>query len=126
MKTFIKSKLREEIDAMQATTQDGSINTIIDGERNIGFIVEPNKYVRDIIKQYHLKVIRVPSHPNNTYIIYKPESETEANELLAIAEKYGGYLSVHATKKDSFRIGQLLGYKESDIYDYINRTGNYK
>jgi len=127
MKSFIKQRLRETINASDAHTDVGSIQTIIDGRRNIAFISLPNSELMDIIKKNDLGVIKVEQNDYETYIIYRKGAENEAKELLNIANKYGGYLSYEAEDDEIRRIGQLLNYKSSDVEEYIimnNRNKN--
>jgi hypothetical protein len=120
--------LKEEIAASEATTNKGALQTIIDNKRNLGFFVlggsqytpAEAKDFWNSISKYSLKSLRVPSHPHNAYIIYRPGSEKEASELKSIAEKYEGYLSYRATKEDTRRIGELLGYKKEDVDKYVD------
>jgi replicative superfamily II helicase len=119
LKQILKEELSEEIRASEAYSDYNSIKTIIDGKRDVAFI-ESSAYIYLISKFYGLKIIKVPNSRN--YIVYRKESEDKAKELLNIANKYGGYLSYTATEDESRRIGQLLGYNESDIQDYIEHN----
>ena len=118
--------INEDISRDEASSNIGSIKTIADGKRNIGFISWMDDEIEELLKKNNIKSIKVPSNPYGAYIIYKPGAEAQANELLAIAEKYNGFLSVKATKKDSIRIGQLLGYKQSDIDAYVQKNYGQK
>jgi len=117
--------LKEEISAEEAYEDKGSIKTVLDGKRKLGFMVLdgmdfPEKNFWDIVKKFDLGTIKVPSNPHRAYVFYVKGAENEANELKDIAEKYNGYLSYKATDEDARRIGQLLGYKAEDIETYIN------
>ena len=96
-----------------------AIQTIVDGRRNVAFIHTPTEEELELIGRNSLGSIKVPKNPHDAWIIYSPHAEKEARELLGIAVKYNGFLSDKATDEDSRRIGQLLGYKESDIDSYI-------
>ena len=117
----------EEINASDATNDESSIQTVIDGKRNLGFITPkvsssvPYDKFLDIVKKHDLGVLEVPSNDYGAFIFYNKKAKKEAEELRDIAEKYGGYLAWDASEKDSRRIGQLLGYKQQDIDDYINK-----
>lgn len=102
--------------------------TIINGERNIGTVTYvganteqnggmDNNGITKLIGEAGLHGMKIKSNPNNMWIIYRPGHENEANELNTLAEKYGGYFSVHATKADSIRIGQLLGYNQENLWN---------
>lgn len=127
MKSFIKYKLREAISASEAHRDENAIQTVIDGKRDVGFITLIGTTLgRDnfwaLVKKYNLKTLKVPSNDYDAYIYYNERGEAHAKELWTIAEKYGGYLAYNATIEDTRRIGQLLGYNEADIEDFIRRT----
>jgi 8-oxo-dGTP pyrophosphatase MutT (NUDIX family) len=116
--------IHEQISASEAHRDEGAIQTVIDNKRDLGFItikhatVTP-EYFWGVIKKHNLKVIPVKGNPSEAYIYYRPEAEEKAIELAEIANKYGGYLSYKATKEETRRIGELLGYRQEDINDYI-------
>ena len=128
---MIKLKtILETIKAEEAYHDISAMQTVIDGKRDLGWItvkassdLEPKEFW-DIIKRENLKTLKVPSNPFEAYIYFKPGAERKAKELLDIAEKYEGYLAWNATEQDSRRIGELLGYRKSDIDAYINK--NYR
>lgn len=129
MKDFIKKRLKEAISASDAYSNKNAIQTVIDGKRDLGFITLigsdiPESTFWSLIKNNGLKTISIPSNKYKGYIYFRNGSEDKARELMDIAEKYGGYLAHNATPEDTRRIGQLLGYHESDIDDYINKTSN--
>ena len=125
---ILRQILTKEIDAEEAVTELGAIQTVIDGKRDVGAVAFANMpkntavYINDLIDEYRLKRIKVPSNPYELYIIFRSGAESQAQELLGLAEKYNGYFSSKATEEDSRRIGQLLGYKQSDIDSYIERN----
>lgn len=124
------SILKEVISASEAYSDLDAVQTIVDGKRGVAFIAwktMPDRYVepvRKLIEDNGLKTMYVQGNEYDAYIVYAQGHEKDANELKDIAEKYGGYLAYNASEEDSRRIGQLLGYKESDIEDYIahNKT----
>jgi len=118
----IRRILREEISAKEAYSTYGSIKTIIDGKRDVAFIELNNIVNRLLISLKSLKKIKVPSSIESNYIVYREGSEKEAQELYDIAMKYDGSLSYIASEEDSRRIGQILGYKQDDIEDYIKHN----
>jgi hypothetical protein len=75
-----------------------------------------------LINKNDLHYIDVPKNPYPTYIVFTKEGQKDAFELLSIANKYGGYLSPKATKDETIRIGQLLGYKNEDIQNFIKKV----
>lgn len=126
MKNLIKKLLRESINeiisASDAYNCYDSIMTIVNNRRNVGFVVMLRPDEIKLIKDNGIHAMKVPSNPNNAYIIYNDNGKQDALELLDIAEKYDGYLAHNATEAESRRIGQLLGYKESDIDEYIEHV----
>jgi len=122
--------LTEVIRNSEVRTDMDSIMSVAEGKRGVGFItLYPDSRMSHIaekmIEDNDLRMVRCPSKPINV-VIFSPSFRKDAMELVSIAEKYNGYLSVNATEEDSRRIGQLLSYHEDDINDYINRTGEYK
>lgn len=117
--------LNESIKSSEANNLKKAIQTLIDNKRNVAFITQPTNDIANLIGYYGLKSLKVPGNNYDAWIIYREGSEAQAKELLGLANKYGGYLSVKASDEDTIRIGQLLGYDESDINDYINRTGDH-
>ena len=119
--------IHEQISASEAHRDEGAIQTVINNQRDLGFIalksatVTPD-YFWGMVGKYNLKLIPIKQNPNEAYIYYRPEAEEKAIELAKIANKYGGYFAYDATKEDSIRIGQLLGYRQEDINDYIRKN----
>jgi len=124
--------LKEVISASEAYNDLNAVQTVVDGKRGVAFVAwktMPDKYVepvKSLIKDNHLKSMYVKGNKYDAYVIYAPGFEKDATELKNIAEKYGGYLHYDASEEDSRRIGQLLGYKESEIEDYITRNRESK
>jgi hypothetical protein len=119
--------LLEEIDPSEVYKDVDNVQTIVDGKRNLAFIalksMRPSdaQTVQQIIADNGLKVMYVKGNPYEAYIVYTQGSESDASELKGIAEKYGGYLSKDATREETERIGQLLGYTKQSIDDYISK-----
>lgn len=110
-----------EIRAKEAYTDKTSIQTLIDRKRDVGFVGLEYPSSLKMVDDNGIKRLRVPSNKYNTYVIYLPGAEQKAQELLAIAEKYKGFLSPNASDEEIVRIGQILQYDEADVQDYINR-----
>jgi hypothetical protein len=123
--------LKEVIKASEATTDVGSVQTILDGKRGVAFISKignsPQDWntIQDLISDNGLETMYVKGNPNEAYVVYAKGHEKDASELKGIAEKYGGFLRYNAAEEDSRRIGQLLGYDESDIENYITRNREF-
>ena len=124
-KTQRLKKLKEEINSEQAFSNFDSVQTIVDGKRNLAYVVEkgdtPENWQRvlDLIKDNNLMVLPVEGNPYKAFIIHTPDSKDEAIELKDIAEKYDGYLASNTNKEDTIEVGRLLDYKEEDIQQYI-------
>lgn len=116
--------IKETINPSEAYTEIESVKTICDGKRGLAFVAGVTNHeaniISDMIYDYNLDIIKVPSNPHEAYIIFKPEYEDRAKKLLSIAEKYGGYLSFKATDEETYEIGKLLEYDEQSIKDFIN------
>lgn len=125
-----KNFLNETIRAEEAYRDKSGIQTVIDGKRDIGWITVKaavdvsNDEFWNLVKTHNLGTIKIPKNPYDAYIYYRKGAEKKAKELENIANKYGGYLSYEATKEESRRIGELLGYDKKDIDAYIFK--NYK
>jgi hypothetical protein len=119
--------LLEDIKPSEAYNDMDAIQTLVDGKRELAFMVEKNSppsdwnKIQKIIADNGFKVMYVKYNPGNAYVVYTPGSESKANELKNIAEKYGGYLSSKATRKETKRIGELLGYDRQSIEDFLKR-----
>jgi hypothetical protein len=127
LEIIFKSALKEEIDPSEAYNDLDSINTLVDGKRNIAFLTRksnnPDRWnqIQQIIKDNFLKTLYVEKNPFDAYIIYRSGSENEAMELKKIAEKYDGYLSSKASDEDTRRIGHLLGYRKDKVEEFIEK-----
>lgn len=128
MKILItENQLKKIIRASQAYNALDSMLTIKNDLRDVAFIsfIGAGKENREKMNQIlndnkDLLLLKVEGATN--YIIFKEPAIEKAMELKNLAEKYGGYLSGHATEEDSRRIGELLSYHPDDIEDYIQRN----
>jgi len=124
------SFLNETIRAEEAYRDKSAIQTVIDGKRDIGWLTIKaavdisREDFWNLVKTHNLGTIKIPKNPYDAVIFYRKGAENKAKELEKIANKYGGYLSYEATKEESTRIGELLGYDKRDIDSYILK--NYK
>jgi hypothetical protein len=111
--------LIESIDPSEAYTDEGVLDTIIKGKKNIGTLHRPPLWMKKLIERHGLKLIKIDLNPQDLFIVYRPGSEKQVDELLSIANKYGGYLSYRATKDETIRIGQLLDYHQDKIDQFV-------
>ena len=120
--------LSEIIDPSEAYNDTDAVQTIIDGKRDLAFVVEKSNNkdnwarIQKMIADNGLKAMYVKGNTNNAYVVYTPGSEAKANELKDIAETYDGYLSANATKEDTIKIGELLGYNYDKIMAYVDKN----
>ena len=113
MKIIItENQLHEIIKSSDVYDDVDSVKSIADGRRNVAFIglkhisIKSRVLISKIVGENNLKVLYVGGDDN--YVVYRQGSESEANELKKIAEKYDGYLSYKATDDEERRIGQIF------------------
>jgi len=115
-----KFKIFEDINPKDITGSkkkefDYSIQTIIDGKRDVGFISDVWSPDLVRIEEKGLKVIKTKP---NTYIVYKDEKK--AKRLFDIASKHDGYLN-DQSPEEAREIGELLGYTSKSIEKYVKK-----
>ena len=131
--------VNEDIDPLDANTIISSIQTIVDGKRDVGYInlkdvpkdeikkidklVSDNnsKADKNNDKDNEIKILDVKGNQYEPKIYYKERSKLKAEELKDIAEKHKGYLSHKATEDESRKIGKILGYSKESIDKYIEK-----
>jgi tRNA nucleotidyltransferase/poly(A) polymerase/GNAT superfamily N-acetyltransferase len=116
-----KSLMNENIEASEVYSNDDSIKTVIGKKRDIGF-VEINKAIFQSLEKYRIGVI--PVRMVTAYvmmaIIYHQTAKDKALRLFNIVKQHNGYLK-DKTPEEAREIGQLLGYTERSIAEYIRR-----
>lgn len=119
-----EKSLSEDIDPAHAYTEEGSLQTILDGRRCVGFISMPNEWKKIAMKNGLKMIGPINQIRGGTkykkHIVYHPNCEGDAHELLKIVEKNGGYLPVN-TPEETRKIGELLGYYKTSIDKFIER-----
>jgi len=123
---LIKEHLSEEIDPSEAYRDEGAIDTIIAGKRDVGFLAVYFDQHRELLKkaiENGLKYISMPqkisSFKNSVaYVIYRPGAEDKAMRLASIARKHGGYIPIQ-TPEETYEIGMLLGYYEDKVKEFV-------
>lgn len=113
------AQLNDEIDAKEAHSDKGSLQTVIKGKRDVGVIDLKKEYIPKLEK-YKIGVIpiRMTSHNTILSIIYRDREK--AFRLYDIAKGKDGYLR-DDTPNEAREIGQLLGYNNDSIDEYIKR-----
>jgi tRNA nucleotidyltransferase/poly(A) polymerase len=117
----IKSIVNEEIDASDAYDLNGSLNTLINGKREVGLIVDMN---RDIIKKLNdnnINVLPIQRGDQKSYIIYT--NKEKALRLRDIMNSHGGYAS-DKSPEEAREIGEIFGYSKKSIDDFIKKHYN--
>ena len=116
----------ESIKPQEAHSDTDSVQTLIDGKRQVAFIVEKAntssnwENILSVIEEHNLQMLPVKGNPYKAFVVYVSEAESEAMKLKELAEKYDGYLASNANEEDTREIGRLLGYHEEDIEKYIS------
>ena len=116
--------LNEVIEASEAYTDDGALQTVIDGKRNVGLYVtyfKPERIKR--LKDSGLNTIPVKQDHHNVdmKIIYSDAGLVDAKKLYDYMVSKGGYVS-DDTPEEAMYIGKLLDYSDNSIADYIGRN----
>lgn len=125
--SIFKHIIEESIAPQQAANGVKAINTVLNKERKIGFILDLSSEESELFNSSDkMESIKVPKNPHSAFVIYRSDVEgakEDAIELTNLADKYGGYLPVGAGK-DTYRIGILLGYNENDVKKFVKEKGN--
>lgn len=124
---IIKKRISEEIDPSEAYNYNDSLKTVIDGKRNVGFVVATTKKELNDLKNSGLKYIYIENTENyKKFIIYREGGEEDAMKLLKIAKRNDGYLP-NKTPEETYEIGILLGYSKDKVIEFIKkRFPDYK
>lgn len=127
--------VNETINASDAYEAMASVQTVIDGKRELAYLatMDQSPYgpydekvliALDHAKENGLKVLKVKNRkPGRAWVIYKKDKK-KAQELANIASEHGGFLS-DDSPWEAGKIGRLLDYSEKDIKAYIKRKYGY-
>jgi hypothetical protein len=123
---IIKEHLSEEIDPSEAYRDEGAIDTIISGKRDVGFLAvyfDQHKELLNKAIENGLKYISIPQKVSSfknsvAYVIYRSSAEEQAMRLAKIARKHGGYIPVE-TPEETYEIGILLGYYPDKVKEFV-------
>jgi len=117
--------MSEEINASEAHTSKNAIKTLVKGSRNIAFVtLQSDSLINRLKTKYGIDYLEVPENPYGAKVLFNPDGYKDAVELKNIANQHDGFLP-STPDKASFntieRIGQLLGYKQTDIDTFIEK-----
>lgn len=121
--------LTESIKASEAYEDMDSVQTVIDGKRDICYLVlttqklfDPRESIRalKLAIDNNLNLIPVQNRKEGVaFVVYKNDAES-AQKLADFAAGKQGYLRDDTPEEAEF-VGQLLGYDPEDIQDHITR-----
>src|ERR1035437_4627852 len=117
LKEEINKMIYEEINASDAIKNP--IKTILSGKRDVAFVDLDKKNAIKLEKQ-RIGVIPVRMTSQNTMMAIIYHNKIKAFKLYEIVKRNGGYLS-DKSEAEAREIGQLLGYNEPSIAEYIRR-----
>ena len=119
-----KKGVNENVDAREARGDEKSLQTILDGKRNIALIGLSNPIIKEKVNNAGLNIIKInqTNHPDSieTSIVYRDGHDKQANRLHNIMKSHGGYVS-DQSPREAYEIGKLLEYTDESILQYINR-----
>ena len=118
-------RMNEDIDATEAETLAGSIISVIEGRRNVGFITKVDPDILQGLSNNDINVIPVQrlDTSGKNYIIYRDAGKSDAIKLRDIVSGLGGYAD-DKTPEQAREIGKLLGYTDRTINEYIKKKYN--
>jgi hypothetical protein len=121
--------LNEGIKASEAYHDMDSIQTVIDGKRDLAFLamgthklIDPRTTINamNLAINSGLNLIPVQNRKDGVaFVIYKNDMKT-AQELADFAASKGGYLN-DETPEEAEMIGRLLDYTPTDIAEYMKK-----
>jgi len=127
----IKEHILEDIDPSDAYRNPESLQTVINGNRCVGFIATLYDSLEDYIKkatEAGLKIIMVdqPLRGKKAIIFYRSGCEDKAQQLFNIARKNNGFLPIN-TPEETYEIGILLGYNQQKVKEFVmDKFPSYK
>jgi hypothetical protein len=117
------NNIQEEIDASEAYTDEGALDTVIKGKRNLCLITtyNDNQFINQL-KQMNLNIIPIKQTNHNVgmSIVYNGDGINDAKKLEAYMKSKGGYVS-DSSPEEARYIGKLLGYTSSSVEKYVNK-----
>jgi hypothetical protein len=118
-----EKNINEEIDGKEATTEKGSLKTLLSGKRNVAF-VPVNEKLRRLLEKRGYNIILVRRHDTDKFswwsLVYNDAGNEHAHKLFQIAKiKHGDFSD--KTPAEAMEIGRLFGYTENSIREFINK-----
>lgn len=119
----LQRRLVEEIHPSDAYNDSDSIQTVLDGRRDVGFICDYAPHTKILIQKVidaGFKTIPVEQKGfgRSAYVFYRNGAEDEANRLAKIARKNNGFLPTKSPE-ETYVIGILLGYDKLSVRDFV-------
>lgn len=126
-KQIKNTNLNESINPSEATNDWNALQTVIQGKRNLAFIVRKGGFYNnhtiqqlyDLIKDNDLAIMDVAHSQFKPFIAYRKQAYYQAQKLRDIAEKHGGFLPSRNNIEDTYEIGKLLEYDEDEIWNHL-------
>ena len=123
---LIKEHIKETIEPEEGYKDESSLQTILNGKRGVGFIVDYNPKAKEILKKADeagLKRISIPQKEGSfgktiANVVYRNGYEEEAMRLAKIARNNKGYLPTN-TPEETYEIGILLGYNPEKVKEFV-------
>ncbi|MFA5366435.1 MAG: GNAT family N-acetyltransferase [Dehalococcoidia bacterium] len=119
--------LKEEVDASEGFSDEKTVDSMIAGDKNVGFInfgLTGGRMLRDRVKEAGFGIIPIQqtNHPASfePVLVYRKGYENQANRLHDIMKTHGGY-TADMTPEEGYEIGKLLDYTDESILKYLNR-----
>ena len=127
---LIKESIDESIDPSEAYRDEDSVQTVIDGRRNVAFIpIRGNNKIFQLAINAGLNMFKIQRERDAVLIMYNDGYENQAKELAQIANKYNGYLPCTPDKisaDEVYRIGRLLDYNRQPVIDFVTDKFNLR
>ena len=111
----LKKRLFETIEPSDAYTFKTSLQTVIDGRRNVGYSGGVTRPELIDLKNSKLNLIRIKS---GSYIFYRDGYDEQAQQLASIARSNNGYLPVKKPE-ETYIIGLLLDYIKESVIKFV-------
>jgi tRNA nucleotidyltransferase/poly(A) polymerase len=117
--------ITEEIDASEAYRDEGALNAMIRGKKDVAIIMSkvfPNFYNIVAENDFGLIPVKQANHNLGMNVVYRktPRGEANAKRLYEIMMSHGGYVE-DKTPEEAREIGKLLDYSDESINSFIQR-----